>query len=75
MFSCHLIFYFQLELDNLVKERASLNELNSKLSRELQMLQSEHEHVEKMNDKLSKENKDKMNLISQLEQVSSSFLG
>ena len=46
-----------------------MNELNSKLSRELQLLQSEHEHVEKTNEKLSKEIKDKMNLISQLEQV------
>ncbi len=46
-----------------------MSEMNSKLGRELQLLQSEHDHVEKTNEKLSKEIKDKMNLISQLEQV------
>ena len=46
-----------------------LQESNNKLVRDVQMLQSEQEHLEKTNDKLNKENKNKMNLISQLEKV------
>ena len=51
------------------KEKSMLTETNSKLSRELQLMHSEHDHVTKTNEKLNKENKDKMNLISQLEKV------
>ncbi len=58
-----------MELDTLTKEKSILSETNSKLSRELQMIQSENNHLEKSNEKLTKENKDKMNLISQLEKV------
>ena len=53
----------------MTKERSLLQESNNKLVRDVQMLQSEQEHLEKTNDKLNKENKNKMNLISQLEKV------
>ena len=53
----------------MTKERLLLQESNNKLVRDVQMLQSEQEHLEKTNDKLNKENKNKMNLISQLEKV------
>jgi uncharacterized membrane-anchored protein YhcB (DUF1043 family) len=49
-----------------------LTETLSRLTRDLQLLQSEQEHLAKANDKLTKDNKDKMNLISQLESVRSS---
>ena len=52
-----------------MKERSLLQESNNKLVRDIQMLQSEQEHLDKTNDKLNKENKNKMNLISQLEKV------
>jgi chromosome segregation ATPase len=55
------------------KEKSILNESKSRANQELKTIKAENDRLESTNKHLSKENKERINLISQLETVGSSL--
>lgn len=63
----------QHELTAAAKEKSMLKDTHSRIIHDLKMARADIDRLEATNKTLSKENKDRMNLISQLEKVGSSL--